>query len=138
MSSIRSYKLEEEKNMIIINDKDNYIGLIRTYNTKDSEWEIVDYNAASLKDWKSYEHNDLIIEVDNTLESIENIKIYSPKQNSSYFTLTVPLCNSCNDVAVINCNTCSIDINNSFYCSQCFRTIHAEGITKYHKYIGII
>ena len=139
--SITLYESPGKKNIICVKDQDtdDCICLYRTYDMKySSDWKVCEFNGISLKSWEDYNYSDLIIDVDNTIHSIETIKVYSPKQHSAYFTLIVPICNTCNDVAMVKCNTCSIDNTTHLYCSKCVNILISQGGFKCHTFVDII
>ena len=136
--SITVYYFSDNRAMIIVSDKNgDCIGIIRSYDTKSSSLYVFNYDVQS---WKGIERNDLKIVhyQKNDTSRYEDIKISISKQNSVYFTLTVPICCSCNDVAVKKCDDCIVESTFSFYCKNCFDDKHKKDIVSSHKSIDII
>lgn len=135
---IKVCPLETYGTIIIVSDKNgDCIGIIRSYDTKSSSLYVFNYDVQS---WKGIERNDLQIvhNKKNDTSRYEDIKISISKQNSVYFTLTVPICCSCNDVAVKKCDDCIVESTFSFYCKNCFDDKHKKDIASSHKCIDII
>jgi len=135
---IKVCPLETYGTIIIVSDKNgDCIGIIRSYDTKSSSLYVFNYDVQS---WKGIERNDLQIvhNKKNDTSRYEDIKISISKQNSVYFTLTVPICCSCNDVAVKKCDDCIVESTFSFYCKNCFDDKHKKDIASSHNCIDII
>ena len=134
---IKVQPLQKYGSMIIVSDENDCVGIMRTFDKDTSSLYVFHKDVPS---WKGVHLDDLQIDHNqkNDTSRYEHIKISIPEHSGVYFTLTVPICCSCNDVAVKKCDDCIVESTFSFYCKNCFDDKHKEDRVSSHNCIDII
>lgn len=135
---IKVQLLQKYGSMIIVSDeKGCCVGIMRTFTST------IYVFHKDVPSWKGFRIDDLQIDHNqkndtSRYDRYEHIKISIPEHSSVYFTLTVPICCSCNDVAVKKCDDCIVESTFSFYCKNCFDDKHKKDRVSSHNCIDII